>query len=132
MLWEGTAHPVRAAGPPARGMHPLCLELRALPTSLGTLCLGAALGRGRCVVGWCGQDGQTPPQPTLLLPPPPPPPGCQRAFCQRNRASSVVIKGFQMSPGGVGRQRGVGGLWLWEHPAPAGAALLLWGRGSLL
>ena len=24
------------------------------------------------MVGWCGQDGQTPPQPTLLLLPPPP------------------------------------------------------------
>lgn len=57
VLWEGTAHAVRAAGPPARGMHPLCLELRALPTSLGTLCLGAALGpgavRGRVV--WAGR-----------------------------------------------------------------------------
>lgn len=57
MLWEGTAHAVRAAGPPARGTHPLCLELRALPTSLGTLCLGAALGpgavRGRVV--WAGR-----------------------------------------------------------------------------
>lgn len=30
-----------------------------------------------------------------------------------------------MSAGGVGRQLGVGGLWLWEHLAPVGAALLL-------
>lgn len=60
VLWESTVHPVRAAGPPVRGTCPPCLELRALPTSLGALELGLHWGWGQRVVGWRGQVRQTP------------------------------------------------------------------------